>query len=247
MELILDKSNIVDKKHIKKFVKEIRKILFKELYSHLSIKHDLAVAKSLFKKYISNKDSDITTFFNSLPKLKEDLVNDLYFFYESDPASNGIEEIIISYPGFYAIILHRIAHVLYELGLRVHARIIGEQAHVKTGIDIHPGANISSPFFIDHGTGIVIGETAQIKDHVKIYQGVTIGALSLKAGNKIKGVKRHPTIGSNVTIYAGASILGGDVVIGNNVTIGSNVFLTESIPDNHKVRLSTPELIVVKR
>lgn len=247
MELTLVKNNIVDQKGIKKFVKEVRKILFKEVFQHLSIKHDLTITKHLFKKYISSDNSKSDIFFSSLENLKVELIEDLHFFFESDPANNGIEEIIITYPGYYAILLYRIAHILYTLDLKIHARVITEIAHKKTGIDIHPGATIASPFFIDHGTGVVIGETSIINRGVKIYQGVTLGALSLKDGYKMKGTKRHPTIGSNVTIYAGASILGGDVVIGDNVVIGSNVFLTESIPDNHKVVMAKPELIVERR
>ena len=140
---------------------------------------------------------------------------DLEFFFASDPAANSLEEIKLTYPGYRCIVLYRIAHILFNKNQKLEARIISELAHSVTGIDIHPGATIGSPFFIDHGTGIVIGETTIIGKNVRIYQGVTLGALSPKAGQKIKGVKRHPTILDNVTIYAGATLL-GDITVGNN-------------------------------
>lgn len=174
------------------------------------------------------------------------LINDLEFFLLSDPAVDSKEEVIACYPGFKAIAYHRIAHIFYQMDMKVTARIISEEAHFLTGIDIHPGASIGSPFFIDHGTGIVIGETSIIGNYVKIYQGVTLGALSLAKGIELKGTKRHPTVLNNVTIYSGASIL-GDITIGNNCVIGSNVFLLEDIPDNHRVTLAKPELVVRKR
>ncbi|MPM90276.1 Serine acetyltransferase [bioreactor metagenome] len=164
--------------------------------------------------------------------------------FESDPACESKKEIILTYPGFYAIFVHRIAHELYKLGVPLVPRIMAEIAHSKTGIDIHPGATIGEYFFIDHGTGIVIGETAVVGHHVKIYQGVTLGAISLSAGRKMRGEKRHPTIGDYVTIYSGASILGGDTIIGNNVTIGSSVFLTRSVEPNMRVVNKEPELIL---
>ena len=138
-------------------------------------------------------------------------------------------------------------HILYELKIPLIPRMMSEYAHSKTGIDIHPGANIGNYFFIDHGTGIVIGETTLIGERVKIYQGVTLGALSLTDGQRLKGSKRHPTIGNNVTIYSGASILGGDTVIGDNVTIGSSVFLTYSVPSSMKVINKAPELILKEK
>ena len=165
----------------------------------------------------------------SLGKLEEDLKKDLDFFMVSDPAISSIEEVIITYPGYLAITLYRIAHIMYNLGVQFVPRIITEAAHSRTGVDIHPAAKIGVPFFIDHGTGIVIGETAEVGNFVKIYHGVTLGALSLSGGAKLKGTKRHPTIKNNVTIYAGASILGGETVIEDGVTIGSNVFIINSV------------------
>ena len=174
------------------------------------------------------------------------LKEDLDFFLDSDPAVDSKEEVILAYPGYKAITYYRIAHELYKLGIKLPARIITEEAHKLTGIDIHPGAQIAHPFFIDHGTGIVIGETAILGHHVKMYQGVTLGALSLAKGKRMHDIKRHPTIGNYVTIYSNASIL-GDVTIGNNVTIGGNVFLTENIADNTRVLISKPELSITKK
>jgi len=158
--------------------------------------------------------------------------------YKGDPAARNIDEVILAYPGFYAIFVHRVAHEFRKLGLDLMARIMSEYAHSKTGIDIHPGATIGESFFIDHGTGVVIGETTEIGKNAKIYQGVTLGALSFPKdhdGNIIKGQKRHPTIEDNVTIYAGATILGGNTVIGEGAVIGGNVWITESVPPHYKV------------
>ena len=201
--------------------------------------------RELFLSVIDNNIEKCKEFESKLPSLKKDLEADLAFFMESDPAAESEQEILLAYPGFKAISAYRIAHELYKLGYTLAARMMTEEAHSKTGIDIHPGANLASPLFIDHGTGIVVGETTISGKNFKIYQGVTLGALSLKCGSKLKGCKRHPTIGENVVIYAGASIL-GDISIGNNVTIGSNVFITESIPDNVKVSFSKPSLVITK-
>lgn len=213
----------------------------------LGCSNDLDLVKKLFLESIRNDEKKANQFVEALPRIKEQLKEDLSFFMESDPAADSEEEVILAYPGFKAIRYYRIAHQLYLLEEYVNARIIAEEAHVITGVDIHPGAQIASPFFIDHATGIVIGETTVIGKRAKIYQCVTLGALSLSKGNQLKGVKRHPTLGDDVTIYAGVSILGGNVTIGNHVTIGSNVFLTESIPDNMKVTIGKPELIMQKR
>jgi serine O-acetyltransferase len=153
-----------------------------------------------------------------------------------------MEEIILAYPGLMATTVYRIAHELYKLDIPVLPRLMTEYAHSETGIDIHPGATIGKYFFIDHGTGIVIGETAVIGENVKIYQGVTIGALSTKGGQKLSGKKRHPTICDNVTIYAGASILGGDTVIGKNSVIGGNTFITRSVGPDTRVSMKNLEM-----
>ena len=208
---------------------------------------DLENIKKLFLSSIKNDEKEANLFISSLPVIKSELEQDLDFFMDSDPAADSKEEVVLAYPGYKAIRYYRIAHQLYLLGERLFARIISEEAHIVTGVDIHPGAQIASPFFIDHATGIVIGETTIIGQRAKIYQCVTLGALSLSKGHQLKGVKRHPTLGDDVTIYAGVSILGGDVTIGNRVTIGSNVFLTESIPDDMKVTIGKPELVMQKR
>ena len=195
-----------------------------------------------FCEYIENNKDNATAYKIALKGVKRNLKSDIAFFVESDPAVDSEEEIKIAYPGFLAVSYYRIAHEIRKLGYLLPSRIISEIAHSETGIDIHPSAVIDSPFFIDHGTGIVIGETTVIGKRVKLYQGVTLGALSLSGGYKLKGVKRHPTIGNDVTIYSGASVL-GDVKIGNNVTIGSNVFLSENIPPNTKVTIAKPILV----
>ncbi len=176
-------------------------------------------------------------------KIREYLETDVRAAYDGDPAAYSMEEIIYSYPGVYAITVYRIAHELFTMGVPLIPRIMTEHAHGKTGIDIHPGATIGKYFFIDHGTGIVIGETTTIGHHVKIYQGVTLGGLSTKGGQAIKGVKRHPDIQDYVTIYSGASILGGETVIGEGSTIGGNAFVTSSVPANTTVVMKNPELI----
>ena len=169
-----------------------------------------------------------------IPKIKNALIKDVQAIYEGDPAARAPEEIILSYPGFYAISIYRIAHEFYVRKIPYIARLMTEFAHEKTGIDIHAGATIGEYFFIDHGTGIVIGETTTIGNHVRIYQGVTLGAKSFELdenGNPIKGIKRHPDIGNNCIIYANATILGGRTKIGDGCVIGGNVWLTHSVPD----------------
>ena len=171
---------------------------------------------------------------------------DLDFFYECDPAADSLEEIKLTYPGFKALLLYRIAHLLYKKNQKLEARIISEYAHSRTGIDIHPACEIGSPFFIDHGTGIVIGETTIIGNSVRLYQSVTLGALSPKQGQRIKGIKRHPTIKDNVVIYAGATLL-GDITIGENTVIGGGVFITEDIPANSRVTLPKSILNIITK
>lgn len=168
-------------------------------------------------------------FFSRIPKIRELVQTDLQAAYDGDPAATDMAEIIFSYPGIFAITVYRLAHELHLLNVPMLPRIMTEYAHNITGIDIHPGATIGRFFFIDHGTGIVIGETTVIGENVKIYQGVTLGALSTRGGQSLRGKRRHPTIEDDVTIYAGASILGGDTVIGKGSVIGSNVFITESV------------------
>jgi serine O-acetyltransferase len=181
-------------------------------------------------------------FLSKLPLVREYLAADVAAAFDGDPAATSPGEIIISYPGIYAIMVYRLAHVLHGLEVPLIPRIMTEHAHSVTGIDIHPGASIGHHFFIDHGTGIVIGETTVIGSFVKIYQGVTLGALSTRGGRALRAVKRHPTIENHVTIYSGASILGGATVIGEGVVIGSNAFITESVPEKTRVSIKDPEL-----
>lgn len=182
------------------------------------------------------------SFFGTIPKIRKYIETDVLAAFDGDPAAGCFEEIILAYPGLFATTVYRIAHELYKLQVPVLPRLMTEYAHSQTGIDIHPGATIDKYFFIDHGTGIVIGETAVIGRNVKVYQGVTIGALSTRGGQKLSGKKRHPTIGDNVTIYAGASILGGDTIIGENTVIGGNTFITRSISANTIVSMKSLEM-----
>lgn len=185
-----------------------------------------------------NVDDLANCLFLELPNIKETLELDILAAFKGDPAAKNTREIILSYPGFEAISIYRISHFLYQKGALILSRMLSEVAHSLTGIDIHPGANIGKSFFIDHGTGVVIGETCNIGDNVKIYQGVTLGALSFPVddnGNIIKGKKRHPDVGNNVIIYANATILGGNTVIKDNTTIGGNVWLTHSVGPNQTI------------
>ena len=180
-----------------------------------------------------NINSVIDDFLKSLPAIKEMLLKDAHFILEFDPAADSIEEIILSYPGFYVIVMHRLAHKLYQNKVPVIPRMISELSHNKTGIDINPGAKIGCPFFIDHGTGIVIGETSVIGNAVKIYQGVTLGAIVVKKEEAT--IKRHPTIEDNVVLYSGSTILGGNTIIGKDSIIGGNTWITESVQSNSVV------------
>lgn len=182
-------------------------------------------------------------FMRTIPKVREYLDTDLQAAYDGDPAAKSKDEIIFSYPGIYAITIFRLAHELFLLGVPLIPRMMTEYAHNLTGIDIHPGATIGKYFFIDHGTGIVVGETTEIGEHVKLYQGVTLGALSTRGGQNLRNKKRHPTIKDNVTIYSGASILGGDTVIEEGVVVGGNAFITSSIRKGTKVSVKSQELI----
>lgn len=195
-------------------------------------------------KQISETSEKITfEFLNKIPKIREYIEGDIQAAYDGDPAAYNKDEIICTYPGLYAIFTNRIAHELFLLGVPFIPRIMTEHAHSLTGIDIHPGTTIGKHFFIDHGTGIVIGETTEIGDNVKIYQGVTLGALSTRGGQNLRGKKRHPTICDNVTIYSGASILGGETVVGKDVVVGGNAFITTSIPEGAKVSVKSQELM----
>ena len=184
-------------------------------------------------------------FLEQLPELRRVLALDVQAAYDGDPAASGLDEIILSYPGVEAVTVYRLAHLLYRLGVPLIPRMMTEWVHSRTGIDIHPGAQIGHHFFIDHGTGVVIGETCQIGDHVKLYQGVTLGALSFptdEQGKLIRGQKRHPTIEDRVVVYANATILGGRTIIGHDCVIGSSVWLTRSVAPHTTVVLEAPRL-----
>lgn len=260
---LIDQQNDYDalpcRKACIQLIKDIRNLMFPGYFICSSkcagqleqtIRNQLAEqirCASVTSKAAIDHEAAADAFIRSLPDIASLLKTDLEATYEGDPAAEDYYEIIISYPGLFAISVYRIAHVLYDLKIPYLPRIMTEYAHSKTGIDIHPGAEIGAYFFIDHGTGIVIGETAVIGSHVRIYQGVTIGALSLGRGQKLKGVKRHPTIGNNVTIYAGASILGGDTIIGNNVIVGSNTYILESVPENTIIRLAKVDMEKIQK
>ncbi len=207
---------------------------------HDCIRHDTAC------QHCEERGHEIALeFMSALPQLRATLATDVRAAYEGDPAAKGYDEIIFSYPGLSAITVYRVAHRLFKLGTPLLPRIMTEYAHSRTGIDIHPGAHIDESFFIDHGTGVVVGETTSIGKRVRIYQGVTLGALSLpkEAVEQLRSEKRHPTIEDDVIIYSGATILGGETVIGARSVIGGNVWITESVPPDTKVFLKKPELV----
>ncbi len=227
------------RKDIIKFVDEVRNYLFPGYFEKMAgskedyLKKKVKNIEKLYTKHVCSHSASY--FIKELDNLAEVMAKDADFFFESDPASESKDEIIIAYPGFLAVTYYRIAHIIYGLGVLYVPRIITEIAHSETGIDIHPGCKIGVPFFIDHGTGIVIGQTSEIGNYVKMYHGVTLGALSLKEGRGLEGKKRHPTIQDHVTIYSGASILGGETVIEENAIIGSNVFIVNSVVKGTKV------------
>ena len=191
---------------------------------------------------INQRAESITLqFMQGLPELRSIIETDVQAGFEGDPAAFNTDEIIFSYPGVYAVFVYRIAHELHVLGVPIIPRMMTEYAHGVTGIDIHPGATIGRHFFIDHGTGVVIGETTIIGEHVKLYQGVTLGGLSTRGGQALRNKRRHPTIGDNVTIYSGASILGGETVVGKDAVIGGNAFITSSVPDGARISVRNQE------
>lgn len=230
-------TTLPSKISVEKFVHDIFYFLFpiKGEAKNKKSKEKLIKLKKRFKKIVipiapkngTDIDRLVTEFFGALPEIYNVLLCDIDFFYFNDPAADSRDEVIATYPGFYAICVYRMSNLIYQMKLPILARMFSEYAHRMTGIDIHPGALIGYPFFIDHGTGIVIGQTTEIGNNVKIYQGVTLGALSVE--KSLSNVKRHPTIEDNVIIYAGATILGGNTRIGKNTTIGGNVWITQSV------------------
>ena len=271
MPVFCGEMTLPDRQEIIHILNEIEKILFPSYFGinglmgitpaefvektlvniYYQLKSQLKNALSLSKwtgakKVFDEADLDkiCDEFIDELPNLQEMLLKDVTANFEGDPAAMSKSEIVLSYPGFYAIFVYRIAHELYKRKVPFVPRIMTEYAHGKTGIDINPGAEIGEYFFIDHGTGIVIGETTKIGKWVKIYQGVTLGALSPRKGQSLSGVKRHPTVEDNVTIYANTTVLGGETVIGENSVIGGNSFLTSSVARNSFVSITAPELII---
>ena len=195
----------------------------------------------------ANTDAVVDAFMAELPHVQELLFKDVQAAFDGDPAAQSKQEIILAYPGLFAIFVYRIAHILYDRKVPLIPRLMTEYAHSKTGVDIHAGATIGEYFFIDHATGVVIGETTTIGSHVKIYQGVTLGALSTRKGQQLAGVKRHPTIEDDVTIYSNASVLGGQTVVGKGAIIAGSAFVTESVPAYARVSLKNQEVVVRTR
>lgn len=216
-------------------------VVYEKMFKQIRIA--LAYGKGLTSEEVAEKAAAVALeFINELPKIQKMIYKDVDAALEGDPAANSKEEIIFSYPGLFAISVYRIANILYRLKVPFIPRIMTEYAHGKTGIDINPGATIGEYFFIDHGTGIVVGETTTIGNNVKLYQGVTLGALSTREGQALSGVKRHPTIEDNVVIYSNTTVLGGETVIGANSVVAGNSFVIASIPPNTKVSTMIPEL-----
>lgn len=250
-----------DRRAVIDLVKEVRRLLFPAyfgdpalmslapenyaalLLERISEKLTAQLRLALPEDQVQRAEEITREFVRRLPRVQRLLLEDLDATFESDPAAASREEIIFAYPGLFAIFVYRIAHELYLRQVPMIPRMMTEYAHSRTGIDIHPGAQIGPWFFIDHGTGIVIGETTVIGSHVKLYQGVTLGALSPRAGHASLPGKRHPTVCDYVTIYSGASILGGKTVIGEHSVVGGNAFLTDSVADNTRVVITAPETV----
>ena len=260
----IEPSSQPDKDAVIDIIDKLRRIIFpgyfkEKTYQIYNAKHNLSM---LIEDVIFNlnrqiglvfngtdKDSQAVclAFFRAIPEVRALVQTDLQAAYDGDPAASGKEEIVFSYPGLFAITVYRLAHVLHGLGVPMIPRIMTEHAHSITGIDIHPGATIGEYFFIDHGTGIVIGETTVLGKNVKIYQGVTLGGLSTRGGQSLRGKRRHPTIEDDVTIYANASILGGETVIGHDSVIGASAFITQSVPPCTTVSVKNLDLQMKKR
>ena len=232
------------------FPEQFSTYLLSEFYDRLKLQVEIALLyadQALGQEEAAAKaDAICEEFFTRLPEVQQKLLKDVQAGFDGDPAAKTKEEVIFSYPGLFAIYVYRLAHILYLDQVPYIPRIMTEYAHGKTGIDINPGAEIGDYFFIDHGTGVVIGETTKIGKNVKLYQGVTLGALSTRQGQQLADVKRHPTIEDHVTIYANSTVLGGETVIGENTIIGGNTFITTSIPANTKVSAKSPELVIKK-
>ena len=243
----------IDKKKIEDFIDRFFRFIFFLEYQRCTELSNIEIRLNEFKMEFNEILCSVTDtqehlktnhFFESFPKVYQLLQNDAQTIVDNDPAAQSKEEVMFSYPGFFAIAVYRFAHELYKNNIPLIPRIWTEFAHSKTGIDINPGAQIGEHFFIDHGTGVVIGETTTIGDHVKLYQGVTLGALSTRGGQRLAGVKRHPTIEDNVTIYSNASVLGGETVIGEGSVIAGSTFVTFSVPPHSRVSVKEQEIRV---
>ncbi|MCY7293351.1 MAG: serine O-acetyltransferase [Ferruginibacter sp.] len=250
------RKNLPDRKSVLAFADDLYHYLFPvvENESAYLLQHELKATslKMTLNSLIVTcaKDNNINDnnlteiFFEQLPAIADKLIKDAQFILDYDPAANSLEEVVLSYPGFYAIAIYRLAHLLYKLKIEILPRMMSEIAHSKTGIDINAGATIGCPFFIDHGTGIVVGETTVIGNNVKLYQGVTLGALAVRKEDA--EIKRHPTIEDNVVIYAGSTILGGDTNVGHDCIIGGNTWITASVP-SFSVVYHTAQTVVKDR
>lgn len=239
MDDIFSDISLINKEYLYEFINELKRIMFPKIFiPHLTINQlYIELEETLEILNCQNINQTLKIFFESLPSIKEILITDIEAIYNKDPSCLQKEEIILSYNTFFAIFTYRIANKLSTLNVPLIPRLLTEYAHSKTGIDINPKATIGKSFFIDHGTGVVIGETTIIKDNVSIYQGVTLGAINLNNATNLKNTKRHPTINNNVIIYANSTILGGKTIIGENSIIGASCFITKSISDNSKVSL----------
>ena len=233
-DTVFKSYNVCLKDTVKNFTKGLFYSLFDEDYYKKNIAKVEDTFLSIFKKLRSDEGQEIWDLFkNEFPNIRKKLDLDALAIEQNDPATKSLEEVYLACPGFHAIAIHRLSHQLYKFNCFVISRMMSEYIHGVTGIDIHPGATIGDSFFIDHGTGIVIGETSIIKDRVKIFQGVTLGGIQVK--KSMSATKRHPTIENDVIIYANATVLGGDIVIGANSIIGANVWITQSVPENSLV------------
>ena len=236
--------------HVTQIVASLTPKIEREMEHCLCYGRELEPGRPEFGECAPRAHELTQVFLSRLPQIRALLIKDVQAAFDGDPAATNLDEVILAYPGVLAVSVYRIAHALYDLGVPMMARIMTEWAHSKTGADIHPGATIGAGFFIDHATGVVIGETTRIGDGVKLYQGVTLGALSLPRdanGQLIRGRKRHPTVESGSTLYANATVLGGQTVIGADSIVGGSVFLTRSVPPRSRVSLKEPDLRVGTR
>ncbi|MDI3540007.1 MAG: serine O-acetyltransferase, partial [Methanolobus sp.] len=238
----LDRNNL--RYHLGSELTKLCELLSEQISN--SIIHDCNRFEENCSECIDRGQAETITFLEKIPMIRSLLASDVKAAYEGDPAAKSYDEIIFSYPGIFALTVYRVAHELHQQGISILPRIMTEYAHSAVGIDIHPGAKIGKALFIDHGTGVVIGETCEIGENVRIYQGVTLGSLSFprdESGEMIRGRKRHPTIEDNVIIYSNATILGGDTVIGARSVIGGSVWITRSVPPDTKVLIEEPHLV----